>query len=122
MLIIPIVAGVVLLVLLILIFAGQMLVLVGGEQVGTIERRYFGRPLPAGRVVALRGQIGYQARALQPGLTILFPFLYIVRKVDMIVIKEDEIGLVESIDGQSLEPGRIFARHVSGHDSFQDGE
>ena len=119
-------AGVVLIIFvvffLILVFAGNMIVIVGGQQVGILERRYFGRPLPVGRVVALRGEIGFQARALQPGLTILFPFLYIARKVDMIVINEDEVGILESIDGQPLEPGRIFARHVPDHDSFQDGE
>jgi regulator of protease activity HflC (stomatin/prohibitin superfamily) len=117
-----VVLGALLLFFLFTAFAGRMSVIVGGQQVGIIERKYFGRALPAGRVVALRGEIGFQARVLQPGLTILPPFLYRVRKEEMIVINEDEIGLVESIDGQSLEPGRIFARHVSGHDSFQDGE
>jgi len=117
-----IIAGIVLTFVLFLIVAGNMIVLVGGQEVGVMERRYFGRALPPGRVVAMPGEIGFQALALQPGLKFLIPFLFIVRKVDMIVINEDEIGIVESIDGQPLEPGRIFARHVPGHDSFQDAE
>ncbi len=61
-----ILAGAVVLLLLLLIFAGGMLVNVGGQQVGIIERRYFGRTLPEGRVVAMTNEIGVQARVLPP--------------------------------------------------------
>jgi len=57
---------------------------------------------------------------LQPGLKIQIPFLYKVTKDDMFVIAQDEVGLVESIDGQPLEPGRIFGRWVGGHDFITD--
>ncbi|MDP9235905.1 MAG: hypothetical protein M3P30_00665 [Chloroflexota bacterium] len=40
----------------------------------------------------------------------------------MLVVAEDEVGLIESIDGRPLDPGHIFARHVESHDTFQDGE
>ncbi len=115
-------AGVVLVFFLFLVLFGNMIVIINGQQVGIVERRYFGRPLPAGRVVAIGPEVGFQARSLRPGLKFLIPFLYVVRKVDMIVVGEEEVGLIESIDGAALEPGRIFARHVSGHDNFQDGE
>ena len=111
-----------LLALLILIFAGGILVNVGGQEVGIIERRFFGQPLPEGRIVAMAKEIGVQARVLQPGLHVLPPFIYRVQKDDMLVVAEDQVGLVESIDGQPLDPGRIFARHVDTHDTFQDGE
>ena len=117
-----IVVAVLVLLLLIFVFGGGMLVNVGGMQVGIVERRYFGRSLPEGRVVAMKNEIGVQARVLPPGLHLMWPFLYVVRKTDMLTVAEDEVGLVESIDGKPLDPGRIFARHVNGHDSFQDGE
>jgi len=117
-----VVAAAVILVLLFLIVAGGVLIVVGGQQVGVVERRYFGRTLPEGRVVAMRDEVGVQARVLPPGLHIMFPFVYVVRKTDMLMISEDEVGVLESIDGLPLEPGRIFARHVEGHDTFQDGE
>jgi uncharacterized membrane protein YqiK len=101
---------------------GGMLANVGGQQVGLIERRYFGKPLPESRVVAMRGEIGVQARVLQPGLHFLPPFIYKVTKDDMLVVAEDEVGLIESIDGRPLDPGHIFGRRVDAHDSFQDGE
>jgi uncharacterized membrane protein YqiK len=112
----------VLLLLVIIIGFGGMIVIVGGQQVGLREAKYFGRKLPEGRVVAMPGEIGIQARALQPGLKTQLPFLWRVTKDDMISVAEDEIGLIESIDGQPLEPGRIFARWVGGHDSYQDAE
>ena len=117
-----IVAIVVLLLLVFVIGFGGMIVIVGGQQVGIREAKYFGRRLPEGRVVAMPSEIGIQARVLQPGLKIQMPFLWRVSKDDMITVAEDEVGLIESIDGQPLEPGRIFARWVGGHDSYQDAE
>ena len=115
-------AATVLVVLLILIVAGHMLVNIGGQQIGVLERRYLGKGLPEGRVIAMKGEIGVQARVLAPGLHFLPPFLYAVRKDAMILIEQDQVGLVESIDGKALDPGRIFGRHVDAHDTFQDGE
>ncbi len=117
-----IVFALVLFVLFLFIIVGGMLVNIGGRQVGILERRYAGRSLPEGRVIAMRGEIGIQARVLPPGLHFLTPFLYKVKKQDMVEVGQDQVGLIESIDGNPLDPGRIFARHVPGHDSFQDGE
>lgn len=114
--------AVVVFLILFLIVAGGMLIVIGGTQVGLVERRYVGRTMREGRVVAMKDEIGIQARILAPGLHILFPFLYVIRKTEMLVVNDDEVGLIESIDGKPLEPGAIFARHVAGHNSFQDGE
>ncbi|HET8945297.1 MAG TPA: SPFH domain-containing protein [Dehalococcoidia bacterium] len=116
-----VVAGIIVIALF-LIFVGGVLVNVGGQQIGIIERRFVGQTLPEGRVVAMREEIGVQARVLPPGLHILPPFIYRVSKTDMLIIGEAEVGILESIDGLPLEPGRIFARHVEGHDTYQDGE
>lgn len=116
-----IIVGVALAILLLLIFPGRLLVNIGGAQVGILERRYFGRGLPEGRVIALPGEVGIQAKVLPPGLHVLIPFLFKVQKTPMVAIGEDEVGIVESIDGRPLDPGRIFARRVLTHDSYQDG-
>ena len=108
-------------VFLFLAIAGHMLINIGGQQVGILERRYVGKGLPEGRVIAMKGEIGIQARVLPPGLHFLPPFLYTVKKDAMILIEDDQVGLIQSIDGRALDPGRIFARHVDGHDTFQDG-
>lgn len=42
-------------------------------QVGVVIKKFSpGRPLPEGRIVALNGEAGYQARTLGPGIH--FPF------------------------------------------------
>ena len=72
------------------IWSSRILANVGGAQVGILERRYLGRALPQGRVVAMRGEIGYQARSLQPGLHILTPYLFGVSRQPMTVVREEE--------------------------------
>ena len=58
----------------------RSVVLVGGREIAVIERRYFGRKMPQGRVIALTNEIGIQARTLGPGLHFLIPFLYAPKK------------------------------------------
>ncbi len=107
---------------LLLIVAYSSIVIVGGTQISVLERRWLGRDMPEGRVVAMADQVGIQARILGPGLHFLIPFLYRVGKYPMLVVSENEVGLVESIDGDPVAPGRIFAKVVEGHNLFQDGE
>ncbi|MGH2346593.1 MAG: SPFH domain-containing protein, partial [Chloroflexota bacterium] len=117
-----IVLAILVVVVLFLAVVGHMLINISGQEVGILERRYFGRGLPEGHVIAMKGEIGIQAGVLPPGLHVLIPFFYTVRKDVMLVVQQDEVGLVEAIDGRALDPGRIFGRHVDGHDTFQDGE
>ncbi|MBI4425044.1 MAG: hypothetical protein HY554_15030, partial [Elusimicrobia bacterium] len=95
--------------------------IVGGSELAVLERRWFGKEMPEGRVVALANEVGIQARILSPGLHFLTPFLYRVQKFPMVQIEETAVGLVDAIDGLPVEAGRIFARMVQGHNIFQDG-
>ena len=106
--------------LLVILF--NSIVIVGGREIAVLERRWFGKSMPQGRVVAMANEIGVQARTLGPGLHILVPFLYKARKAPFTIIKENEVGIIESIDGSAIPPGKIFAKVVTNHDSFQDGE
>jgi len=107
-------------VLLVLLY--NSVVIVGGNEIALIERRWFGSKMPQGRVVALGNEVGIQARTLGPGLHFLIPFIYKATKSVFTEILENEIGLIESVDGSSIPAGRIFAIVVAGHNSFQDGE
>ena len=100
----------------------ESVVVVGGNEIALIERRWFGNKMPQGRVVALGNEVGIQARTLGPGLHFLIPFIYNARKSVFTEILENEIGLIESVDGSSIPTGKIFAAVVPGHNSFQDGE
>jgi uncharacterized membrane protein YqiK len=98
------------------------IVIVNGVQIAVLERRWLGRSIPEGRVVAMSNEVGIQARSLGPGLHVLIPFLYRVTKSALMVIGENEVGLVDSIDGEPIAMGHIFAKAFKEHNLFQDGE
>jgi regulator of protease activity HflC (stomatin/prohibitin superfamily) len=105
-----------------LILAYNSIVIVTGSEMAVMERRWFGRKMPQGRVVAMGNEVGIQAKTLGPGLHFLIPFIYIAKKYPFVEIKDGEIGIIEAIDGNPIPPGRIFAQVVEGHNAFQDGE
>src|ERR671938_345718 len=106
-----------------LIILSKILVNVGAREIAIKERRYFGRKMPPGRVVATEGEVGIQADVLKPGLHLIkWPFEKVVHKVPLIEIGADEMGVIEAIDGEPMPPGRIFApdRAQNAHNNFQD--
>jgi regulator of protease activity HflC (stomatin/prohibitin superfamily) len=98
------------------------IVVVRGDELALLERRWLGRRMEGGRVVALTHEVGVQARVLAPGVNWVIPFLYAAKKHPLVRVDDDEVGLVEAVDGRPVPPGRIFARVVQGHELFQDGE
>src|SRR3954454_19182459 len=120
-----IVIGFALFVLLIalVVILRRIFVNVGAREIAIKERRYFGKRMPPGRVVATEGEVGIQADVLKPGLHLIkFPFERVVRKVPLIEIGADELGIIEAVDGEPMPPGRIFApdRAQNAHNNFQD--
>lgn len=101
----------------------RVLVNIGAREIAIKERRYIGAKMPPGRVVATEGEVGIQAEVLKPGLHwIKYPFEKVVRKVPLIEIGADELGIIEAVDGEPMPPGRIFApdRAQNAHNNFQD--
>jgi uncharacterized membrane protein YqiK len=79
------------------------------------------------------GQKGPQVEILTPGTyriltnsididnnNVIKPGLFSVRLFDATVINENQIGLVEALDGAPLDPRDYVATPVEGHDNFQD--
>ena len=117
-LVVAVIALVVLLVIL-----SRILVNVGAREIAIKERRYLGAKMPPGRVVATEGEVGIQADVLKPGLHLIkWPFESVVRKVPLIEIGADELGVVEAVDGEPMPAGRIFApdRAHNAHNNYQD--
>ena len=103
--------------------ATRFLVNIGAKEVGIKERRYFGRRMPQGRVVATDGEVGLQADILKPGLHfVMYPVERVVQKVPLVEIGADELGIIEAIDGEPMPMGSIFApdRAQNAHNNFQD--
>lgn len=103
-----------------LFFGG--LVVIGEREVGIVIKKFAltGRGLPAGRLIALEGEAGYQADTLAPGWHWgYFPWQYSVRKESVTVIPQGEIALVVAADGASIPAQRILGKIVA-CDNFQD--
>ncbi len=120
-------------VVLFMIFGGFRLflrlfgiIMVPDNSIGLVTKKFVltgkNRVLPAGKVMALEGEAGYQARTLEPGIHyFMWPWQYSVRLEEFTTIPQGHVGIVESIDGATLEPGRILGRSVK-CDNFQDAE
>src|SRR5688572_25561544 len=119
----PMLIGILVLLILFLMFVKRIFVNVGAREIAIKERRYVGAKMPPGCVVATEGEVGIQADVLKPGLHLIkFPFERVVRKVPLIEIGPDELGIIEAVDGEPMPPGRIFApdRAQNAHNNFQD--
>src|SRR5262245_61771439 len=91
------------------------------NQSGLVIKR-FGPPLASGRILALDGEAGYQARMLPPGWHFgLWRWRYKVTKVPVVVVEPGEIALVVAADGHAIPPERVLARQVV-CDNYQDAE
>src|SRR5574337_1169558 len=73
----------------VLIIAGLGLVMIGERQVGIVVKKFSSRMLPAGRLVALNGEAGYQADTLAPGWHFgYWPWQFNVMKAPVITIPQ----------------------------------
>lgn len=106
------------------VFLGM--VIVPENKVGLVTKKFvlFGRDkaLPDGRIIATKGEAGFQAKALAPGLYWgMWPWQYSVGMQGFTIIPEGKIGLILANDGAEIPTGAILARRVES-DNFQDTE
>jgi uncharacterized membrane protein YqiK len=95
------------------------LVVIREDESGLVVRRY-GPPLPAGRIIATRGEAGFQARMLPPGWHFpLWSWKYRITKVPLVEVPPGEIALVVAKDGAAIPAARVLGRELA-CDNFQD--
>lgn len=102
------------------------MVIVPENRIGLVTKKFvlFGanKELPDGRIIATKGEAGFQAKTLAPGLYWgMWPWQYGVDMTPFVVIPEGKIGLVLANDGSELPTGNILGRKVDS-DNFQDAE
>lgn len=102
------------------------MVIVPENRIGLVTKKFvlFGanKELPDGRIIATKGEAGFQAKTLAPGLYWgMWPWQYGVDMQPFVVIPEGKVGLVLSNDGTELPTGNILGRKVD-CDNFQDAE
>jgi uncharacterized membrane protein YqiK len=101
------------------------LVIVPEDKIGLVTKKFvlFGKQeLPEGRIIATKGEAGYQAQTLAPGVYFWkWIWQYSITFQPFIFIPTGKIGLILAKDGAELETGRILGRKVE-CDSFQAAE
>lgn len=100
------------------------MVIVPEDKIGLVTKKFvlFGadKSLPDGRIIATKGEAGFQAQTLAPGLYWgKWIWQYAIDMSPFTIIPEGKIGLVLSKDGKEIPTGRILARKVDS-DNFQD--
>jgi hypothetical protein len=91
----------------VLIFASA--VNVAEDETGLVIKT-LGSDLPAGQIIALKGEKGPQADVLGPGWHFgYWPWSYEVRKVDTVLVPEGQLGIVTAQDGRTLSTGDVYA-------------
>jgi uncharacterized membrane protein YqiK len=119
---IPIVLSIIFYKFVLRVFFGM--VIVPEDKIGLVTKKFvlFGtdKSLPDGRIIATKGEAGFQAQTLAPGLYWgMWIWQYSVDMTAFTIIPEGKIGLVLSKDGKEIPTGRILARKVDS-DNFQD--
>jgi uncharacterized membrane protein YqiK len=102
------------------------IIIIPEDKIGLVTKKFvlFGanKELPAGRIIAIDGEAGFQAQPLAPGIYFWkWIWQFEITLQSFTVIPEGKIGLVVAKDGKQLETGFILARKVE-CDSFQDSE
>ena len=100
------------------------MVIVPENRIGLVTKKFvlFGgnRSLPDGRIIATKGEAGFQGKTLAPGLYWgMWPWQYGVNMQPFLVIPEGNVGLILSNDGAEIPTGAILGRRVES-DNFQD--
>ena len=102
------------------------MVIVPEDRIGLVTKKFvlFGayKELPDGRIIATKGEAGFQAKTLAPGLYFgMWFWQYDVTMEKFTIIPEGQIGLVLARDGASIPTGNILGQKVDS-DNFQDAE
>ena len=114
----------------------QEFTVIGKDEIGVVIS-VDGNPVPSGKIFAKTvdcnlfqdgelflkngGEKGTQIQFLPPGIYRINPLLFSVRIEPVTIIGENQVGIIESIDGAPIPPGRIFGKVVN-CDLYQDGD
>src|SRR5215510_14584722 len=92
---------------------------IGPTQVGLVRKR-FGAKLPGDNPLAFRGEAGYQAAMLMPGLRFKLCLIYAVTKHPWVQVPAGQIGVVIAQVGQPLPIGAKSAVYKHEFGNFTD--
>jgi uncharacterized membrane protein YqiK len=93
------------------------------NRVGVVEKLWSQKgSVPAGGILALRGEAGYQVHLLRGGVHFgLWRWQYKIHKIPLVTIPQGKIGYVYARDGEPLSASQTLGRDVACN-NFQDAD
>jgi uncharacterized membrane protein YqiK len=109
--------------LLFLLLNGIGLRYIPNNRVGVVEKLWSGKgSVPAGGILALRGEAGYQVHLLRGGVHFgLWRWQYKIHKIPLVTVPQGKIGYVYARDGEPLTAIQTLGRVVECN-NFQDAQ
>jgi len=102
---------------LIFLFGGIMLAsvyFVDSKQIGIVDQKFGGSTLQDGRIIATDSENGIQAEILRDGLHWWkFAWQYNITQVPVVMVSQDQVGIIETRDGRQMPSERVYAREWS---------
>jgi regulator of protease activity HflC (stomatin/prohibitin superfamily) len=95
----------------VLVVAMNSITLIGPAEVGLVNKRFSFRKLPEDNPIAFRGEAGYQAELLQPGVRFKLWPIFAVKKFPWVQVPAGEIGVVVAQVGMPLPIGAKSAEY-----------
>jgi uncharacterized membrane protein YqiK len=93
---------------------------IGPTEVGLVNKRFAFRKLAGDQPVAFRGEAGYQAKLLMPGIRVKLWPIYSVRKFPWVLVPAGEIGVVIAQVGAPLPIGAKSGEYRKEFGTFTD--
>jgi uncharacterized membrane protein YqiK len=90
------------------------------NKVAIVEKWWSMRGSLDQRIIALKGESGFQPEVLRGGIHFRSPLMYKVHRVPLVTIPQGQIGYVFSREGDSLEPAQTLGRVIAEGRQFQD--
>jgi uncharacterized membrane protein YqiK len=94
---------------------------IANNRAGVVEKVWSLKgSVPAGGILALRGEAGYQVHLIRGGIHFgLWRWQYKIHKIPLVTIPQGKIGYVYARDGESLAPSQTLGRNIECN-NFQD--
>ena len=93
---------------------------IGPTEVGLVTKRFSLKKLPEDNPIAFRGEAGYQAELLMPGLRFKLWPIFSVKKFPWVQVPAGEIGVVVAQVGMPLPIGAKSAAYKPEFENFAD--
>ncbi|MEA3559449.1 MAG: SPFH domain-containing protein, partial [Candidatus Thermoplasmatota archaeon] len=94
--------------------------LIPNTHCAVVEMRWSRKGSLTNRLIALKGEAGFQPEVLRGGIHFRTPLKYKIHKISLVTIPQGQIGYIFARDGEPLKPKQTLGRLVGDSEDFQN--